>query len=192
MLPNQHRLQHKKRKRAKIPSLDKNNLKKKPLLAHTHWLVFVSTGSTFIINTYNWLRLMQWWANIRVLGTIPAHHRLQYLWAWPSWGPSWHRAGWHRGGSPFAPGTPAVMGDQGLSVWECKGRCRPEGGAQAAVTFPKDPCPNTLSSSNWEASAFSEPSLTTWVMLISLMSPSSWRGQNREDQPGEYSQNKNG
>lgn len=47
------------------------------------------------------------------------------------------------------------------------------------VTLPKDPCPKTLSSSNWEASAFSEPSLTTWVMLISLMSPSSWRVQNR-------------
>lgn len=43
------------------------------------------------------------------------------------------------------------------------------------VTFPKDPCPKTLSSSNWEASAFSEPSLTTLVMLYSLTSPSSWR-----------------
>lgn len=45
--------------------------------------------------------------------------------------------------------------------------------ADVGATLPKDPCPSTLSSSNWEASAFSEPSLTTWVMLISLMSPSS-------------------
>lgn len=57
----------------------------------------------------------------------------------------------------------------GTTGTEAARRCWP--------TLPKDPCPSTLSSSNCEASAFSEPSLTTWVMLISLMSPSSCKNR---------------
>ncbi len=42
-------------------------------------------------------------------------------------------------------------------------------------TFPKEPCPSTFRSSNCCGSAFSEPSLTRCVMLISLIDTSSWR-----------------
>lgn len=42
-------------------------------------------------------------------------------------------------------------------------------------TFPKEPCPSTFLSSNCCGSAFSEPSLTRCVMLISLTDTSSWR-----------------
>lgn len=38
------------------------------------------------------------------------HQRVPHLWVWPSWGPSWRRAGCRREGSPFAPRTPAVKG----------------------------------------------------------------------------------
>lgn len=50
---------------------------------------------------------------------------------------------------------------------------------ETLFTFPKEPCPSTLSSSNCEGSAFSAPSLTTCVMLISLMSPSSYNTRDR-------------
>ncbi len=41
-------------------------------------------------------------------------------------------------------------------------------------TLPKEPWPSTLQSSNCRVSAFSEPSLTWCVMLISLTKPSSY------------------
>lgn len=47
------------------------------------------------------------------------------------------------------------------------------------LTLPKEPWPSTLQSSNCRVSAFSEPSLTRWVMLISLTEPSSYEGDIR-------------
>lgn len=41
------------------------------------------------------------------------------------------------------------------------------------LTLPKEPWPRTLSSSNWDGSAFSQPSFTWWVIGISLYVPSS-------------------
>lgn len=41
------------------------------------------------------------------------------------------------------------------------------------LTFPNDPCPRTLSSSNCAGSAFSHPSFTWWVIGISFTLPSS-------------------
>lgn len=42
------------------------------------------------------------------------------------------------------------------------------------LTLPKEPWPRTLSSSNWDGSAFSQPSFTWWVIGISLYVPSSY------------------
>lgn len=46
-------------------------------------------------------------------------------------------------------------------------------GALLFLTLPNEPWPRTLSSSNWEGSAFSQPSFTWWVIGISLYVPSS-------------------
>lgn len=42
------------------------------------------------------------------------------------------------------------------------------------LTLPKEPWPRTLSNSNWDGSAFSQPSFTWWVIGISLYVPSSY------------------
>lgn len=47
-------------------------------------------------------------------------------------------------------------------------------GEVCALTLPKEPWPRTLSSSNWDGSAFSQPSFTWWVIGISLYVPSSY------------------
>lgn len=48
-----------------------------------------------------------------------------------------------------------------------------------ALTLPKEPWPRTLSSSNWDGSAFSQPSFTWWVIGISLYVPSSYTDNKR-------------
>lgn len=59
------------------------------------------------------------------------------------------------------------------------------------LTLPKEPWPRTLSNSNWDGSAFSQPSFTWCVIGISLYVPSSYtnigvRGC-RNDEPPERS-----
>lgn len=48
-----------------------------------------------------------------------------------------------------------------------------------SCTLPKEPCPRTFLNSNWRGSAFSDPSFTWWVMLISLNCMSSCQIQTR-------------
>lgn len=49
-----------------------------------------------------------------------------------------------------------------------------DGNIWLVLTLPKEPWPRTLSSSNWDGSAFSQPSFTWWVIGISLYVPSSY------------------